>query len=211
MEFKDIQKVNEGLSTTDIKGKSYIEVNQRIKGFRQLYPEGFIHTEMVSNENGICVFKAEVGYTLSNTAESGIPYTEDIVLATGTAYEKEQSSYINKTSYIENCETSAVGRALGMLGIGIDTSIASAEEVANAIAQQEAKADEGKAKIDAQEQADKPITAAEIKKLEKLIKDRPGSDPYEVRVKACCSQYGVADLSQLKKSQYVHLCGRLTK
>ena len=39
------------------------------------------------------------------------------------------SSNINKTSYVENCETSAVGRALAMLGIGIDTSIASANEV----------------------------------------------------------------------------------
>ena len=44
-------------------------------------------------------------------------------------------SNINKTSYVENCETSAVGRALAMLGIGIDTSIASANEVEDAIAQ----------------------------------------------------------------------------
>ena len=45
----------------------------------------------------------------------------------------------NKTSYIENCETSAVGRALGMCGFGIDTSIASAEEVQNAMANQKTK------------------------------------------------------------------------
>ena len=47
------------------------------------------------------------------------------------------SSNINKTSYVENCETSAIGRALAMLGIGIDTSIASANEVSDAIAKQE--------------------------------------------------------------------------
>ena len=58
------------------------------------------------------------------------------LLATGTAYEKENSTFINKTSYIENCETSAVGRALGMCGFGIDTSVASAEEVQNEIANQ---------------------------------------------------------------------------
>ena len=58
------------------------------------------------------------------------------ILGTGTAYEKEGSSFINKTSYIENCETSAVGRALGFAGFGIDTSIASAEEVMNAQYQQ---------------------------------------------------------------------------
>jgi hypothetical protein len=47
----------------------------------------------------------------------------DRLIATGTAYEKESSSFINKTSFIENCETSAWGRALGNLGIGIDNSI----------------------------------------------------------------------------------------
>ena len=52
------------------------------------------------------------------------------------AYEKEGSTFINKTSYIENCETSAVGRALGFLGIGIDGSVASADEVKTAILNQ---------------------------------------------------------------------------
>ena len=58
------------------------------------------------------------------------------VLATGHASEKDGSSFINKTSALENAETSAVGRALGILGIGIDTSIASAEEVGNAVQNQ---------------------------------------------------------------------------
>lgn len=122
--FEQISKANEILKKTDIKGKDYIEVNQRVKAFRMVYPTGAILTDMLSNENGVCVFKATCGY-----------YEEGnlIVLGTGTAYEKEESSFINKTSYIENCETSAVGRALGMCGFGIDTSIASAEEVQNAI------------------------------------------------------------------------------
>ena len=58
------------------------------------------------------------------------------VLSTGYAQEKENASVVNRTSYIENCETSAVGRALGMCGFGIDASVASAEEVKNAIEQQ---------------------------------------------------------------------------
>ena len=61
---------------------------------------------------------------------------EGNVRATGYAYEKEGSTFINKTSYIENCETSAIGRALGIFGIGIDGSVASAEEVRNAKANQ---------------------------------------------------------------------------
>ena len=71
------------------------------------------------------------------------------VLGTGTAYEMEGSSFINGTSYIENCETSAVGRCLGMLGIGSETSVSSAEEVGNAILQQDMKKPASKPKIEA--------------------------------------------------------------
>ena len=123
MEYKDLEKVNSTLKGIDVKGKKYIEVNERIRAFRQLYPQGSITTEMLSNENGICVFKATV-------------MVDGCELATGHAYEKENSTFINKTSYIENCETSAVGRCLGILGIGIDMGILSAEEVQNTIENQ---------------------------------------------------------------------------
>jgi hypothetical protein len=122
--YEDISEVNKKIKTTDIKGKAYADVNERIKAFRKLFPTGMISTEMISNENGVCVFKAIVA------DETGS------ILGTGHAYEKEGSTFINKTSYIENAETSAVGRALGMAGIGIDTSVASYEEVANAMANQ---------------------------------------------------------------------------
>lgn len=123
--FEQIQKANESIKTTSIQNKEYAEVNQRIKAFRQVYPTGTISTNMVSNENGVCIFQATCGYYLDNG--------NFVILGNGTAYEKEGSTFINKTSYIENCETSAVGRALGMCGFGIDTSVASAEEVQNAI------------------------------------------------------------------------------
>lgn len=124
MTFKELQAVNEQLGTMDIKGKAYVLVNERVKAFRQLYPEGTISTELVYDSEGVATMKATIS-------------VGDLILATGYAQEKEASSYINKTSYIENCETSAVGRALGFLGIGIDTSIASAEEVDTAIKMQE--------------------------------------------------------------------------
>lgn len=117
--YEELQKINKKLKKTDIKGKDYVEVNQRILGFRQLYVNGTIETEMISNENGVVTFKAII------KDENGK------ILATGHAQEKENSSFINKASYIENCETSAVGRALGILGIGADTSIRSFEEMEN--------------------------------------------------------------------------------
>lgn len=133
MTYEALQKANATIKTTNIKGKEYAEVNQRIKAFRMLYPDGTIETNMISNEGGVCIMRAVVKYYDATL-------NREIVLATGTAYEKENSSNINKTSYIENCETSAVGRALGIAGFGIDTSVASAEEVTNAVEQQEIEA-----------------------------------------------------------------------
>lgn len=124
MTFEELAKVNSKLKLTDIKGKAYAEVNERIKAFRQLFPNGTISTEIISLEDGVCIIKA----TAMNE--------EGNILGTGHAYERENSTFINKTSYIENAETSAVGRCLGMLGIGIDTSVASYEEVANAMENQ---------------------------------------------------------------------------
>ena len=124
--YKDIEQASAGIRTMDIKGKDYAIVNERVKAFRKVYPNGSITTEVVSMTDGMIVMRA--------TACDG----EGKVLATGTAYEMEASSYINKTSYIENCETSAVGRALGFCGFGIDTAICSAEEVDTAIKKQEA-------------------------------------------------------------------------
>lgn len=125
MKYLDLAIANEQIKTTDIKGKDYAEVNQRIKAFRMVYPQGSIPTEIVSIDNGVVIMKASV-------------FTDDgKLLATGTAYEKEDSTFINKTSYIENCETSAIGRALGIAGFGIDVSVASAEEMQNAIQNQE--------------------------------------------------------------------------
>lgn len=105
--------------------KDYVEVNTRIMKFYEKYPNGRILTEIVSWNDGVIVMKATVYRDES-----------DVIAATGHAYEKEGSSFINKTSALENCETSACGRALAMLGFEIKKSVASREEVANAMLNQ---------------------------------------------------------------------------
>ena len=114
--------------TTNIRGKQYVEVNERIKFFRQEeeYKNWTISTEFTALDSEMCVCKAVIADTNQR------------VVATGHAHEERSASHINKTSYVENCETSAIGRALAMMGIGIDTSIASANEVNDAIAKQSA-------------------------------------------------------------------------
>ena len=119
-----LEQANKGLEAIPVKGKSYVMVNKRVEAFRAICPDGAITTDIITNEGGVVVMKATV---MDETGK---------VLSTGLSYEKEGNSTINKTSYIENAETSAVGRCLGMLGIGIDTSVASYEEVANAQANQ---------------------------------------------------------------------------
>ena len=108
-----------------IQGKDYVPVHERLMEFWKNNPTWSIRTEILESEGGKVRFRACI-------------YDEHGILrATGHGEERENSTFINKTSYVENCETSAIGRALGLLGIGIDTSLASFEEVANAMAQQD--------------------------------------------------------------------------
>ena len=181
MDFKELQKVNDQLGTMDIKGKNYVLVNERVKAFRYLFPEGTIETFLLSDVNGVCTFKA--------VARNG-----DQVLATGHAQEKEASSYINKTSYIENCETSAVGRALGFLGIGIDTSIASAEEVETAINNQEIN------KV-----AEVWIGKTKAKALAEILKEKGVTSEF------VSSLYKVENLSKLTEKQHRNIMDNMDK
>lgn len=188
MTYEELEKANQSIKTTDIKGKEYAEVNQRIKAFRMLYPDGYITTQIVNLEDGVCVIHAEVGYTVTDS--EGFPH--DHVLGQGTAYEKEGSTFINKTSYIENCETSAVGRALGMCGIGIDTSIASAEEVENAILQQNV----GETVIDNTKAQALALNIANAKVDEK-------------RVLGILAKHGYHDVTEIKVKDYMTIVEEL--
>lgn len=122
--YEQIKTANEEIKTTDIKGKDYASVNERIKAFRKVYPTGKIHTSIEEIKDGYVRIKAVVSDE------------QDRVIATGTASEEltgdERKDRINETSMVENCETSAVGRALGFAGFGVDIAVASAEDMKKA-------------------------------------------------------------------------------
>ena len=146
---------NHKFKTTNIRGKQYVEVNERIKFFRaeEQYKFWTISTEVtILDNNEECICRAVVADL------------EQRVVATGHAHEVKGSSNINKTSYVENCETSAIGRALAMLGIGIDTSIASANEVSDAIAKQDTAA---------------PAAPTKADKMIKKVQEKFDTDPPE--------------------------------
>lgn len=114
------------MRTINIKGKEYVPVTERVKEFHRVYPDYKLLTDIVHFDENSVIMVAKI-------------YDQDgKLVANGHAQEDRNASNINKTSYVENCETSAVGRAIGMLGIGIDASMASADEVANAVDRQEA-------------------------------------------------------------------------
>lgn len=81
--------------------RDYVDVAERIRVFYERHPEGSIQTEMVRLEGDLVVFKATVYRDRGDQCPT-----------TGWAYEREGVGYVNKTSFIENCETSAIGRAL---------------------------------------------------------------------------------------------------
>lgn len=148
-----LSAANQSLRFTNIRGKEYAEVNQRILAFWSLFPTGRIITDKTMDDGQRCEFKCYV----FREDEDEKPTT------TGHAYEVKQGN-VNSTSYVENCETSAIGRALGLLGIGATTAIASADEVLNAIAQQEAAQSQSKpqnqqGRANTRQQAQKPATA----------------------------------------------------
>ena len=108
-----------------IHGKEYKTVALRVNEFREsaIYKGWSIMTEIVKIDDDQCVIKTQ------------IVNPESKIVATGHAQEFRKASQINGTSYVENCETSSIGRALACLGLA-GSEFASANEVVNAIHQQ---------------------------------------------------------------------------
>ena len=108
-----------------IHGKDYVMVKDRIIFFNENFPNGSITTELKATDNSF-IFKAKITPDVENPSRKFTGHAEEII----------GSSQINKTSALENCETSAIGRALGCMGIGVEDSFASADEVKNAMYKQ---------------------------------------------------------------------------
>lgn len=126
---------------------SYVTVAERIAAFYQSFPTGRITTQIVEHdtESGFILMRAEVFRSTDDDGPS----------ATGHAFEVRGDSYVNRTSYIENAETSAVGRALALLGFEVRRGIASREEMEKAARMNE----KGAKTTDARPEAARPDAA----------------------------------------------------
>ena len=164
----------------NIHGKEYMQVNERLAVFRKNFPNWSLESEIVNCDGEECIIKA----TIKN--ENGE------VIATGHAQESKNASTINKTSYVENCETSAWGRALGNLGIGIDTAICTAEELLNAVKEQ--------AEVPEPNSLNKflskcPPSNGTIAEIMKLAKEK------KMSIESICKHYKVKELNKLTSTQ----------
>lgn len=130
------------MKTINIKGKEYVTVNERLKEFRNTFKDYSLTTELVELGQDFCIIKASI------VDDKGV------VRATGFAREVVAKSPINKFAFVENCETSAMGRALGNFGIGIDEAVCTADELLMKLSQD--KKDEPK------------ITDAQFSRLQEL-------------------------------------------
>ena len=172
MKYEDIEKAVKGMNCITIERKKdgktikkeYPMVVEKVKAFKSICPNGTILTELIHDDGKTCVFKAII--------KDG-----DTILGCGHAKEDKDYGLVNKTSYIENCETSAVGRALSFAGFSGDDSIASAEEIATA--------------IEIQNRADKNVVMGIISKAQKD----------GVSIDLLCAKYGVEHPNQLSKDQ----------
>lgn len=119
--YEQIEKANKEIENIKLGTKGYAQVNERIKAYRKVYPTGALTSEIEEIRDDYVRIKATA------TDE------QNRIIATGTASEKltgnDKKDYINISSMVENCETSAFGRCLGFAGFGVDTAIASAEDI----------------------------------------------------------------------------------
>lgn len=105
-----------------IQGRDYVLVKDRILAFNEEYKNGSIVTNLISYESGQAVVKAKVTPDIEKPERYFTGYSQAV----------DGQGYINKTAALENAESSAVGRALAMMGIGIIDSIASVDEMRKA-------------------------------------------------------------------------------
>lgn len=170
-------EVKKETGIVDIRGKQYQTVAYRVGKFRETHPDWSLLTEVVERDVDCVVVRA----TIAN--EDGR------VLATGHAEEYRKASQINRTSALENAETSAVGRALAALGFG-GTEFATANEVVNAIHQQNNPPDASDAHLE-------PLSISEAQRDE-ILKLAPLTGRDAETICAACKVDNLMQLSEAK-------------
>lgn len=171
------------MKTIDVKGKPYVTVNERLKEFRNTFKDYSLVSEIIELGEDFCTMKASV------IDDKGI------VRATGFAREVIAKSPINKFAFVENCETSAMGRALGNFGIGIDEAVCTADELLMKLAQDQKPEKQEKPEFEKEAIAEK---TARTKAYNKGEQPKEPQKTLEQRKNDC-----IAYAKNLTKEEYI--------
>ena len=161
----------------NINGNEYYTVAERLTTLHQKNNNVTITTEIIKMDMEIVVVKATVSI-------DNLDYT-------GHAQEIFGSSKINTTSALENAETSAVGRALAFSGIGVDGSVASADEIIKAESRPNGIVEQS-------------ATSAQINAIEKLLENELVTAPDKVRINKLLSRDNIDKESASKLLGYFY-------
>lgn len=178
---KALLDANKQIEYIQLKGKDYATVKERVKAFRMFFPDYSIITEIISMDDKRITMKAT------------IKDSEGRTLATGHAQEEKGKGLVNTTSHVENCETSAIGRACAAFGIGIDADYASADEIITAIKEEQDEL------VKARDNPNTPITKKHID----AIRYHCAEDG--VAIKDVCLHFGIEELGEMTLTQYFAL------
>jgi len=150
------------IPTVNIKGKKYSTVNERLKHLLQYFPEARFNEEILFHDNERVIVKTEL-------------YIGDTIFSVGTAEEWRNSSFINKTSALENCSSSALGRCLAAFGLS-GSEYASAEELVNALNNQNTNTQSTTKKVSIEDEIKKQTTETKLTALYSNWKKNNNSD-----------------------------------
>nr|BAR31923.1 putative recombinase [uncultured Mediterranean phage uvMED] len=150
------------IPTVNIKGKKYSTVNERLKHLLQYFPEARFNEEILFHDNERVIVKTEL-------------YIGDTIFSVGTAEEWRNSSFINKTSALENCSSSALGRCLAAFGLS-GSEYASAEELVNALNNQSTNTQSTTKKVSIEDEIKKQTTETKLTALYSNWKKNNNSD-----------------------------------
>jgi hypothetical protein len=184
-------------NTVKIHNKEYEVVASRVQRFREEHQNYSITTEIFSNSTDQIMFKASI---LDETGR---------ILATGHAEETRGSTQINRTSALENCETSAIGRALACYGY-IGTEFASADEVATAISQQASDPGFTQAYLEkplSGGATDKQINMIQLKRNQLKAKDPAGYELFKAYYEETFAGQKLKDLTKQQASDLIEKLG----
>ena len=150
------------IPTVDIKGKKYSTVNERHRHLLQYFPEARFNEEILFHDNERVVVKTEL-------------YISDTIYAVGHAEEHRNANFINKTSALENCSSSALGRCLAAFGLS-GSEYASAEELVNALNNQNTNTQSTTKKVSIEDEIKKQTTETKLTALYSNWKKNNNSD-----------------------------------